>query len=59
MTAEEAWVVNERIKLWSPEEQAVWHRLLADKPDEANVLADLVFHLNVRPITPERGAPPP
>jgi hypothetical protein len=57
MTAEEAWVVTERIKMWPEEEQAFWQRLLREKPEEANVLAELVLQLNIRPPDLERGVP--
>lgn len=50
MTAEEAWIVNERIKAWPAEERAWWKKMLYEKPTEATVIADLVLHLNIRPF---------
>lgn len=49
MTAEEAWIVNERIKLWPEAEQQWWKKMLYEKPNEARVVAELVLHLNIRP----------
>jgi hypothetical protein len=49
VTAEEAWIVNERVKQWPEEEQAFWQRLLREKPQEAGVVAELVLHLNIKP----------